>query len=119
MTQTSFRLSRIGIAGAIVLGGLSLSACATKGYVDEQISAVTGRVSAVDAKATDALQRADAANAAAQAAAAAGAAADEANRAADRLTDFPPDPALLRAHAALFLAAEAALEAAEAADPLA
>ena len=57
--------------------------------------------------------------AAAQAAAAARAAADEANRAADRLTDFPPDPVLLRAHAALFLAAEAALEAADLADPLA
>jgi outer membrane murein-binding lipoprotein Lpp len=83
MTQTSFRLSRIGIAGAIVLGGLSLSACATKGYVDEQISAVNGRVSAVDAKATDALQRADAANAAAQAAAAD---ARNANQRLDQLT---------------------------------
>ena len=60
----------IAVASALVLGGLSLSACATKGYVDEQIAAVNTRIDGVDAKATDALQRADAANAAAQAAAA-------------------------------------------------
>jgi outer membrane murein-binding lipoprotein Lpp len=51
------------------VGGLSLSACATREYVDKQIATVNGRVDSVDAKASDAIQRADAANAAAQAAA--------------------------------------------------
>lgn len=60
----------IAVASALVLGGLSLSACATKGYVDEQIAMVNTRIDGVDAKATDAIARADAANAAAQAAAA-------------------------------------------------
>lgn len=72
---------KLGMAAAVVLGGLSLSACATN--YDDDIAALNSRVSAVDAKATDALQRADAANAAAQAAANAAAAA---NQKADALT---------------------------------
>lgn len=57
------------VAAALVAGGLSLSACATRGYVDERIAEVNARIDTVDRKATDALARADAANAAAQAAA--------------------------------------------------
>lgn len=53
-------------AALVVLGGLSLSACATRSYVDEQIATVNSHINAVDAKATDALQRADAAAHAAQ-----------------------------------------------------
>jgi len=68
---------------ALVVGGMSVSGCATKKYVDEQIATVTGQVGAADAKASDALQRADAANAAAQAAAAD---ARTANQRLDQLT---------------------------------
>lgn len=57
----------LGVTAAIILGGLSLSACATN--YDEEFAAINSRISAVDAKATDALQRADAAGAAAAAAA--------------------------------------------------
>ena len=53
----------------LAVGGLALSGCATTDYVDQQIATVNGRIDAVDAKATDAIQRADAANSAAQAAA--------------------------------------------------
>lgn len=69
MGVASNTASKLRVAAVIVLGGLSLSACATRSYVDEQIAAVNNRISAVDAKASDALARADAANAAAQAAA--------------------------------------------------
>lgn len=71
------------VAAVLVLGGLGLSACATRGYVDEQIAAVNSRVTAVESKADAALQRADAANAAAQAAAAD---ARNANQRLDALT---------------------------------
>ena len=74
---------RLQIAAMVMLGGLSLSACATKEYVNEQISAVNSRIDAVDAKATDAIQRADAANSAAQAAAAD---ARTANQRSDQMT---------------------------------
>ena len=57
------------VVAVIVLGGLSLGACATQGYVDEQISAVNSRIDQVDARVQTAAQRADAANTAAQAAA--------------------------------------------------
>jgi outer membrane murein-binding lipoprotein Lpp len=60
--------AKLRMAAVIVLGGLSLSACATN--YDAEFAAINSRISAVDAKATDALQRADAANAAAAAAAA-------------------------------------------------
>lgn len=59
----------------VVLGGLSLSACATRGYVDEQIAAVNSRMDAhetrigqVEGRVQDAISRADAAQAAANAA---------------------------------------------------
>jgi outer membrane murein-binding lipoprotein Lpp len=71
------------VAVIVALGSLSLGACATREYVDEQIALVNTRVGAVDAKATDALQRADAANAAAMAA---GADARNANQRLDALT---------------------------------
>ena len=60
--------AKLRMAAVIALGGLSLSACATN--YDEEFAAINSRISAVDAKATDALQRADAANATAAAAAA-------------------------------------------------
>jgi len=69
MPRTVNRLAGVPLAAALVVGGLSLSACATQEYVDKQIATVNGRVDSVDAKASDAIQRADAANAAAQAAA--------------------------------------------------
>jgi len=59
---------KLRVATIVVLGGLSLSACATKSYVDQQIAAANSQISAVDAKAADARQRADAAAAAAAAA---------------------------------------------------
>jgi hypothetical protein len=68
MPQMQNRTTRIGLALTLVLGGLSLSACATEKYVDEHIATLSTRVDAVDAKASDAIQRADAANSAAQAA---------------------------------------------------
>ncbi|WP_293407171.1 hypothetical protein [Phenylobacterium sp.] len=67
----------------LAVGGLALSGCATTDYVNEQIAAVNGRIDAVDAKATDAIQRADAANSAAQAA---GNDARNANQRLDQLT---------------------------------
>ena len=60
--------AKLRMAAVIALGGLSLSACATN--YDDEFAAINSRISAVDAKATDALQRADAANATAAAAAA-------------------------------------------------
>jgi hypothetical protein len=80
----------VPLAFAMVVGGLSLSACATNKYVDEQIAAANTRIGAVDAKATDAIQRADAAAAAAAAAAAVAATAatdaQSANQRLDQLT---------------------------------
>lgn len=67
----------------LAVGGLALSGCATTDYVDQQIATVNGRIDAVDAKATDAIQRADAANGAAQAAAGD---ARNANQRLDQLT---------------------------------
>ena len=89
--------NRLALASTLVLGGLSLSACATEKYVDEHVAALSTRVDAVDAKASDAIQRADAANsaaaaansaaqAAASAAQAAGADARTANQRVDALT---------------------------------
>ena len=61
-------IQRVMVVGAIVLGGLSLSACATKGYVKERVAVVGGRVDvvetrvgAVEGTAKDALDRAVAA----------------------------------------------------------
>jgi outer membrane murein-binding lipoprotein Lpp len=69
MNLLSKRTSSARLVFALAIGGLALGGCATRGYVDEQMAAMNDRVGAVDAKAQDALQRADAASAAAQAAA--------------------------------------------------
>lgn len=73
----------VRLVTVLLLGGLALSGCATQKYVDEQIAGVNSRISAVDAKASDAIQRADAASSAAQAAAAD---ARNANERLDQLT---------------------------------
>jgi len=65
----ALRTANLPLAAVLVLGGLSLSACATRSYVDEQIATVNNRISAVEARTSDAIARADAANATAQAAA--------------------------------------------------
>jgi outer membrane murein-binding lipoprotein Lpp len=59
------------VVAVVVLGGLSLSACATQEYVDHRIAEVNDHINAVDAKATQAGEKADAAMTAAQAAQAA------------------------------------------------
>lgn len=73
----------------VVLGGLSLSACATRGYVDEQIALVNGRLDThesrmgqVEGRVQDAISRADAAQAAANAA------GTEARTAGQRIDQF-------------------------------
>ncbi len=83
MTLVKNPIRALPVAAALVLAGLSLSACATREYVDTRIAEVNHRVDGVDAKASDALARADAANAAAQAA---GADARTANQRIDALT---------------------------------
>jgi len=83
MALLKTRFATLRVAMIVAAGGLSLSACATKEYVNEQIATLNQHVSAVDAKATDAIQRADAANAAAQAAAGD---ARNANQRLDQLT---------------------------------
>jgi hypothetical protein len=70
------------IATVLVAGGLSVSGCATKKFVREQIATVNTRIDAVDARAQDGIRRADAANAAAQQAAQAAQAAASAAQAA-------------------------------------
>jgi hypothetical protein len=83
--------ARIPVVAATLLAGFALTGCATTEYVDEQIAAVNGRIDATDAKATDGIQRADAANQRAEAAnSAAGAAAGEARAAAQRLDQLTP-----------------------------
>jgi outer membrane murein-binding lipoprotein Lpp len=83
MTLVNYRIASLKVAAVLALGAVGLSGCATEKYVDEQIAIVNNRVSAVDAKASDAIQRADAANAAAQAA---GNDARTANQRLDQLT---------------------------------
>ena len=73
----------LATVAAVVAGGLSLSACATTDYVDEQIAAVNARIDGVDARATQAASAASAAQAQAQAAATD---AQNANRRLDQLT---------------------------------
>jgi outer membrane murein-binding lipoprotein Lpp len=77
-------LARLPVVAAILLGGLSLSACATKGYVNDRIAEVNTRIDQVNAKADSAMQTAQAANSAAQAAAA------DAQRANQRLDQLGP-----------------------------
>ncbi|HEX4182223.1 MAG TPA: Lpp/OprI family alanine-zipper lipoprotein [Caulobacteraceae bacterium] len=90
MSQVKTRFSILPLAAALVLGGLSLTGCATPGYVDQKIADVNKRLDAVEAKVADVGQRADAANAAAQsagsAAQAAQASAQQANQRLDQLT---------------------------------
>jgi outer membrane murein-binding lipoprotein Lpp len=83
MIQVKRGVSRLSAVGVAVLGGLSLSACATQEYVDQRIAEVNTHVSAVDAKAMAADQKADQALGAAQAAQAA---ADQANQKVDALS---------------------------------
>jgi outer membrane murein-binding lipoprotein Lpp len=83
MLQVTRGFARLSVVGAVVLGGLSLSACATQQYVDQRIAEVNTHLSAVDAKATAADQKADAAMSAAQAAQAS---ATQANQRIDALT---------------------------------
>jgi outer membrane murein-binding lipoprotein Lpp len=74
--------ARVGLAFALVLGGFSLSGCATEKYVDEHVAALSTRIDSVDAKASDGIQRADAAMSQAQAANSAAQAANSAAQAA-------------------------------------
>jgi outer membrane murein-binding lipoprotein Lpp len=89
MFQVKSRFASL-LAGAVVLGGLSLSGCATEDYVNKKIDEVNAHVSAVEQKADSAGQRADAAMAAAQAAQSsansAASAAQQANSRIDALT---------------------------------
>jgi outer membrane murein-binding lipoprotein Lpp len=73
MIQVKRGVVRLSVIGLAVLGGLSLSACASTEYVDQRVAEVNQHISAVDAKATDADQKADQALSAAQAAQAAAA----------------------------------------------
>jgi outer membrane murein-binding lipoprotein Lpp len=66
----------LSVACVAVLGGLSLSACASTDY-DQRMAEINTRLSAVDAKATDADQKADQALSADQAAQAAAAHVNE------------------------------------------
>jgi len=83
MPWLNYRKATLRTAAVLALAGLGVSACATRGYVDEQIAAVNARIDGVDARAQDAARRADAAGAAAQAA---GNDARSANQRIDALT---------------------------------
>jgi len=76
-------IAQLPIAAALVFGGLGLSACATQGYVDRRIDEVNVHLTAVEAKANEADQKADTAMSAAQAAQAS---ATQANQKADQLS---------------------------------
>jgi len=80
MSITRRTLANLAIAAA---GGLSLSACATTDYVDEQIATVNQRIDGVEARLAQTTTTANAAQAAAQAAAGD---AQNANRRLDALT---------------------------------
>jgi len=80
MSRTAKSIATVGM---IVFGGLSVSACATTDYVDEQIAAVNARINTVEASAQAANAAAQQANATAQAAAASAATA---NQRLDQLT---------------------------------
>ena len=66
----------LATVATVVLGGLSLSACATTEYVDEQIALVNGRIDGVEANLATTTSTANAAAADAQ----------NANRRLDQLT---------------------------------
>jgi murein lipoprotein len=77
------RTLRLVTAAAALLGGLGLSGCATKGYVNEQSAGVSQRIDALEQR----LQQTDAAaQGAAQAAQAAQGDARNANQRIDALT---------------------------------
>lgn len=73
----------LAVTAALVIGGLSLSGCATQQYVDEQIASVNTRIGTVNSKATDASATAAAAQGMAQTAASDAATA---NQRIDQLT---------------------------------
>jgi outer membrane murein-binding lipoprotein Lpp len=76
MIQVKRGLVGLSVAGMAVLGGLSLSACASTDY-DHQITEINEHLSAVDARATAADQKADQALSADQSAQAAAARVNE------------------------------------------
>jgi chromosome segregation ATPase len=80
MPITSKSIASVFVVAA---AGLSLGACATTDYVDEQIAAVNQRIDTVDSRASQAAQAAAAADAKATAAATD---AQNANRRLDQLT---------------------------------
>jgi outer membrane murein-binding lipoprotein Lpp len=83
MFQAKSRFASLPLIAALVLSGLSLSACGVTGiYVDKQTDTVNHHINEVDAKIADASRRADAANRAAQSAQAA---ADRVNHRVDQL----------------------------------
>lgn len=79
MTITKRTLANLALAA---VGGLSLSACATTDYVDQQIATVNQRIDGVEANLQTTTQTANAAQAQAQAAATD---AQNANRRIDQL----------------------------------
>ncbi len=83
MPLPKLRAATVRAAAVMLVGGLSLSACATRGYVDEQIAGVNTRIDAVEARVQDAIGRADAAGRTAQQAATD---AQAANQRLDQLT---------------------------------
>jgi len=113
MPSAQNRFRNLVVGTAVVVGGLSLSGCATEQYVDEHIAAVNARIDQqatrideVDKIARDGVQRADAAAAAAQAAgaaaqsagAAAQSAASDAARANEDIAQMKPTVAHLEQH---------------------
>ena len=79
MTITTRTLANVALAAA---GGLSLSACATTDYVDQQIATVNQRIDGLESSLQQTTQTANAAQAQAQAAATD---AQNANRRIDQL----------------------------------
>jgi len=77
MPLLNIRAASLRAGLVLVVGGLGVSACATQGYVDQQIAGVNTRIDAVDARVQDAVLRADAAGQTAQQAAAAAQAANQ------------------------------------------
>lgn len=74
------------VVAVIMIGGLTLSACVTRDYIDQQFSTVNSRIDQLDSRVQTASQRADQAAQAAQSAnQAAQAAATDARNANQRL----------------------------------